>query len=183
MAFLESPRFPEKISFGATGGPEFKTDIAAVLSGVETRNRNWTQARLRYDVAHAARLPEQYNTLRSFFYAVGGMASGFRFKDWSDYTVTASQGVLVLVSGSIYQLYKRYSAGSTNYDRIIQKPISPITVTGGSVASISYTTGRVTMTSGTPTASRVGSKSWAPRSGPPVRTSRSRSPDREHAHA
>ena len=50
MAFLESPRFPGKISFGATGGPQWQTDIAMLDSGVEYANQKGERIRAILDV-------------------------------------------------------------------------------------------------------------------------------------
>jgi hypothetical protein len=33
MSFLETPRFPERIGYGAVGGPMFRTEIAVTGSG------------------------------------------------------------------------------------------------------------------------------------------------------
>jgi uncharacterized protein (TIGR02217 family) len=150
VSFLESPRFPEKISFHALGGPGFQTDIVVVESGAEYRNQNWSQSRRRYEVSHAARRPEAYNTLKAFFHAVSGMATGFRFKDWTDFEATASEGIFVQIDSTHFQMYKRYTAGSINHDRIIQKPITTAVITGGVTPVVDYTTGIVAVASGTP---------------------------------
>ncbi len=82
-----------------------------------------------------------------------GQLSGFRFKDFTDYKDSDmnGQGIFAMIDSTHFQMYKRYTLGSSTYDAKILKPIATITVTGGSVASIDYTTGIVTMTSGTPT--------------------------------
>lgn len=153
MAFIESPRFPENISFGVTGGPDFLTDVVIVNSGVEYRNQVRSLELGSWDVAHAARLPAQYDPLKAFFRIAAGKANAFRFKDWQDYAATSLEGVFTLLTSTTFQMWKRYTSGATTYDRRIQKPVSgTVTVTGGTVSSIDYTTGIVTMTSGTPTA-------------------------------
>jgi uncharacterized protein (TIGR02217 family) len=152
MAFLETPRFPIDISFGATGGPTWQTDIAAVDSGYEYANQNWSQARARYEVGHDARRPELFDALLDFYMAVKGRANQFRFKDWSDFSATAAQGVFSPLTGTTFQMYKRYTAGALTHNRKIVKPVSAVTVVGGTGASVDYTTGVVTVSSGTPTA-------------------------------
>ena len=52
MAFIEV-RFPTDIAYGSAGGPEYSTDIVITQGGYEQRNVNWSQARARYNVAHA----------------------------------------------------------------------------------------------------------------------------------
>jgi len=151
MAFYET-QFPAAISYGAVGGPGFRTDVVVVSSGAEQRNVTWSQARRRYDVAHAARLPTASDAVKAFFHNMNGRAHGFRFKDWTDYAATASEGKFTLLTSTTFQAYKRYTSGSQTYDRKIQKGIATWVITGGTVSAIDYNTGIVTMTSGTPTA-------------------------------
>lgn len=149
MAFYESPRFPEDISYEAVCGPEWRTNVIELNSGHETRNQNWSIARGQYEVAHAARVQSKLDTLLDFFRAVRGRTHGFRFKDWSDFQVTASQGVLTALGGGTYQLYKRYTSGAQTYDRKIQKPVlGSVAVAGGGSYSVDSTTGVVTHNSG-----------------------------------
>jgi hypothetical protein len=51
MSGFHEVRFPDKIAYGATGGPEFATTVVATTSGHEKRNVNWSEARGRWDVA------------------------------------------------------------------------------------------------------------------------------------
>lgn len=153
MAFLESPRFPDHISIDAQGGPGMRTDVIVVNSGAEFRQQNWEQTRHRYEVSQAAKLPEQYEPLKKFFLAVGGRATGFRFKDWMDYKVAAGTGFFSPIDTTHFQLVKRYQAGGALHDRLITKPVNNGTfaIAGGTFLSLDYATGIVTMTSGTPT--------------------------------
>lgn len=152
MAFYEE-QFPPNISYQAQGGPGFQTQIVVVASGAESRNVDWEQARYRFDVAHAARLSADSEAVKAFFVNMQGRAHGFRYKDWTDFTVTTGQGVFVQLTGTTFQMYKRYVSGSRQYDRIIQKPVSgTASVTGGTAVSVDYTTGIVSVSSGTPTA-------------------------------
>ena len=150
MAFYET-QFPSNISYGAVGGPAFKTDVVVVSSGMEQRNMTWSQARRRYDVAHAAREPTVSDAVKAFFHNMRGRAHGFRFKDWTDFSAVAAEGKFVALGGTQFQAYKRYTSGSQTYDRIIQKGIATWTITGGTGVSIDYNTGIVTST-GAPTA-------------------------------
>jgi len=141
-------RFPPNISQGARGGPGFRTDVVVVSSGDELRNVTWAQARRRYDVAHAARLPADAALVTSFFHVCLGRAHSFRFKDWTDFSATISEGKFVSVAGA-NQMVKRYTVGSYTYDRYVTKPVSgTISITGGGTPD--YTTGIVT--GGSPTA-------------------------------
>lgn len=123
MAFTET-RFPVDISYGSRGGPEFSTDIVVMQSGYEQRNSNWSQARLRYNVAYGVKTKAQLDNLISFFRARKGQAEGFRFKDWTDYEiVNESLGVGDGVQ-TAFQLAKTYNSGGGTHQRIIQKPVT-----------------------------------------------------------
>lgn len=166
MSFLESPRFPERISYGAVGGPGFSTDVVTVRSGRESRTVAWAQARARYDVEHGAKTQAETDALVDFFRRVRGRAYGFRFKDWADFQASG-QGLVASVGGvlvggyavghgePVYQLVKRYGSGSYVEDRSIGKPVAgtvSVTRAGSGVAfgasagqiALATTTGLVT---------------------------------------
>lgn len=148
MAFRETPRFPDDISYGVDFGPEFNTIIAINASGDEARNSNWSQARSKGNASHGIRTPAQSLALISFFRVMMGKLHGWRFKDWADFS-DGGAGVVALISGSTYQMYKRYTSGSSTYDRKIQKPVSGSTVVaGGGSYTVDSTTGIITKNSG-----------------------------------
>lgn len=156
MAFKDV-RFPTGVSFYATGGPTFSTTVVTVDSGYETATQNWSLEVGRWEVGHDARIETEWTELLAFFRVVGGRAHTFRFKDWLDYTCTAAQSRLVMLTPTTFQLYKRYHFGPSDdspadnyYLRKITKPIANINVTGGSGVSVNYSTGVVTVSSGTP---------------------------------
>lgn len=151
MSFVEE-QFPPDISFNATGGPAFSTDIVSSFSGHEQRNANWGEARMRWNVAHAAVKDAQRAALIAFYRARSGRAVGFRFKDWSDYQVSA--GVIGTGDGAqtTFQLRKEYASAGIIVQRPITKPVAG-TVTiyvDGAVeagAVVDTTTGIVTLPS------------------------------------
>jgi uncharacterized protein (TIGR02217 family) len=154
MAFLESPRFPENISYHAVSGPEFQTDIIVVNSGYEQRNVNWDIARARFDVGHQGRTKAQTDQLRDFFRAVKGRAHGFRFKDWTDYQVTHSNGRVSKLPSLKYQLTRLYASGTLSDTRLIRKPVTAAFLRNGTPMivgtnpgnySLDTTTGIITM--------------------------------------
>lgn len=129
MSFIETPRFPEDISYHALGGPGYLTDVVVVNSGAESRNQVWSQGRATYEVAHAARTPDKYTVLQAFFRAMKGKTHGFRFKDWTDYQVTVANGVIGAGLGTGYptgQMGKKYTAGALSETRNIVKPITTV---------------------------------------------------------
>ncbi len=159
MSFLETPRFPDEIAAWASGGRGFKTTIVETYGGDEQRNAAWGQRKGEWEVVNAWRVANPavatYNiqALVNFLNIGMGAFGGFRFKDFRDFQDSDmnGQGIFAMIDATHFQMYKRYTLGSSTYDAKILKPVATITVTGGSVASIDYTTGIVTMTSGTPT--------------------------------
>lgn len=152
MAYFEV-QFPSDISLGAIGGAGFQTDVITVNSGYEQRNAVWADARCVFDVSHGVKTQAQLDILLAFFRVMKGRSNGFRFKDWSDYSAAGSQGVFTTIDATHYQMWKRYTTSGNNSDRKIQKPVNgTIQVTGGTGVSVDYTTGIVTVSSGTPTA-------------------------------
>ena len=135
-------RFPERISFGAQGGPEFLTDVVILANGVEARNQNWSTERLRYDVSHAARLEPDWRKLQAFFRVVAGRAKSFRFKDWTDYVCDSGYGVFQTAdTGSPLgkQMYKLYYFNGQAYYRKITKPVVGKITTNA--VNLDYSTG------------------------------------------
>jgi len=128
MAFIESPRFPERIAYGALGGPVFSTTVVAAASGREARNQNWQYPRHEWDVSQGLNSQADFQTLRAFFLAVGkGRRNGWRFKDWADYTAAhsgAEAGVVSGLTSTTFQLVKRYTSGAQTQDRLITKPVA-----------------------------------------------------------
>lgn len=137
-------RFPPRISFGAVGGPRFKTSVAVMASGAESRIQEWELERGEWTVSHSARRPEEWEPLLAFFRVVAGMANTFRFKDWTDYICQAGDGYFVDSGGSPTQkqMVKRYTFGAYTYDRYITKPISGTIVTDAT--GLDYDTGLAT---------------------------------------
>jgi uncharacterized protein (TIGR02217 family) len=155
MAFYESPRFPERIAYGAQGGPEWATTVVVTVSGREQRNAAWQYPRHRWDVSQGINDQADFDTLRAHFLTVQGRLHGWRFKDWSDYTVSLSQGRVQEITTTTFQLVKRYTSGAQTLDRQIRKPLAspfelrnsgtPLTPTTD--YTLDTTTGIVTTTS------------------------------------
>lgn len=124
MIFNEAQRFPSGIGFGAQGGPEYQTGIVTVNSGFESRNVDWAVARARYDVGLRVMSQADTNAIVAFFRSMKGRAYGFRFKDWSDYQVDVTTGVLTKLAPGTWQLAKQYAAGALQEIRATRKPVS-----------------------------------------------------------
>lgn len=153
-SFMESPRFPDNISYGSGGGPSFKTKIFESASGFEQRNVLWDEARAKYNVTQGIRSKEDMDTVLAFFYAVRGRATGFRFKDWADYQLVNEQIATGNSTLTAFNLTKVYAAGATSYTRRIYKPVSGtmvVTVNSNSQVegtdyTVNYATGVITFT-------------------------------------
>ncbi len=122
MTYFVEMQFPSDISYGATGGPMFLTDVVTTVSGHEQRNSKWSQSRARYNVASGIKTETQWQALIAFFRARRGKAVGFRFKDWGDYK--AINQPLLALGGNDYQLVKQYVSGAVVSERVIIKPVS-----------------------------------------------------------
>ena len=149
MAFDEII-FPITVSHQSGGGPMFLTEIIAVRSGQEFRNKQWSLPRYRYNAAAGIRTKADLDLVINFFNVAGGRGDGFRYKDWQDYSVTDE--LLVLTGKEVYQLTRSYSNGVRTLYRTIYKPVASPAVTlkrnGGSFTafSIDTTTGLITLT-------------------------------------
>lgn len=148
MSFIESPRFPDKLAYGASGGPQFRVSIVEVASGFEQRNADWSVERRRYDLIHTAKSRDEFDELLAYYIAIArGRLHGFRFRDPMDYNDTHGDAIGWLGGGvgtgyPSYQMYKRYVSGSNAALRAITKPYGTITVTRSGVA--------VTVSTGSP---------------------------------
>lgn len=122
-SFIET-QFPTDISYGAVGGPMFSTDIITNYGGYEQRNANWSAPLREWNVAHGIKTTAQLNTLITFFHVMQGKATGFRFKDWSDYSAT--QQVIGTGDGveTDFQIIKKYTVASNTFTRTITKPLA-----------------------------------------------------------
>lgn len=151
MSF-EEVQFPSDISYGATGGPMFLTDVVTTVSGHEQRNAKWSQSRAKYNVASGIKTETQWQALISFFRARQGKAVGFRFKDWSDYKAESVQIGVGDDTTTDFQLVKIYTSGAVAVSRDITKPVAGTiniyidAVLQSSGVSIDTTTGIVTFT-------------------------------------
>ena len=157
-------KFPDEISFGSKGGPEFDTTVLELSSGVEKFNTNWQRPRAKYDVSHGIKSRAEMDVLTAFFYVSFGQAFSFRFKDWADYTVSTTQ---IGVGDGVevdFQLIKIYTFTPITYTRLITKPVvgtllgvtvNAVSQTEGVDYTVDYITGIVTFTVAPPAAELV----------------------------
>ncbi|MXN65700.1 TIGR02217 family protein [Stappia sp. GBMRC 2046] len=124
--------FPAEIAFGASGGPERRTDVVTLASGREKRNARWAHSRRRYDAGTGIRSLHDLQAVQAFFERARGRLYGFRFKDPFDNS-TAQAGAEVSPldceigmgdgAATAFQLVKVYGAGTNIYARDISRPV------------------------------------------------------------
>jgi uncharacterized protein (TIGR02217 family) len=78
--------FPIAIGRNASAQAGFSTAIVTSASGVEQRNVDWAQARMRFDAGPGVRSEGDIQALVGFFRARRGAARGFRFRDPFDHS-------------------------------------------------------------------------------------------------
>ena len=117
-------RFPDDISYGASGGPGYNTDVITVKSGKERRNANWAMGRCSWDVSTGLKNQADLDKLIAFFRARLGKAYAFRFKDWTDYRMARQQVASGDGIATAFQLVKAYTDdGGYQVSRDITKPV------------------------------------------------------------
>lgn len=121
---IDEVRLPIDIERGARGGPAYKTSVVVMGSGREQRNKNWDQARNKWDIGFGIQDLDDLMEVVTFFRAREGMSRGFLFKDWSDYRATQD---LIGVGDGVaveYQLARYYGSGVAVHLRTITRPIT-----------------------------------------------------------
>lgn len=128
-------RFPVALSYGATGGPETRTEIITSRSGAEERNAPWAAPRRRYDAGISLRSLDDLDRVLAFFNARHGRLHAFRWKDWGDYKSCAPSANIASGDQRIadgdglsteFQLVKNYTTrkfAETEFVRVIKKPV------------------------------------------------------------
>lgn len=81
MTNFHDVRFPVSLAFGASGGPEFTTQITQLSSGEEYRNAPHALPRRKYDAIAGVKSRAQLSELIQFFISRKGKLYSFRFSD------------------------------------------------------------------------------------------------------
>lgn len=157
MSAFHDVRFPLSVSFGSTGGPEWRNEIVTLTSGMEKRNARWAHSRRHFDAGTGLRSLDDLKTVLAFFEARRGSLHSFRFRDPFDFSsasgnVAPSPFDQQIGSGDgthvLFQLIKRYET----YDRPITRPVSGSVLMGvngvrlaeGEAFTLDSATGNVT---------------------------------------
>jgi len=142
MPAFHDVRFPLELGYGATGGPQFSTQVVTTGSGAEQRNSSWADARLYYDAGVGVRSEADLSALIAFFRARRGQAHGFRFNDPLDHR---GEGELLGVGDGVrtrFLLQKSYGdAGDVQLRRITRPVAGTVGVAVAGVAAGGWTLG------------------------------------------
>lgn len=137
------------IARAATYGPSYSTLVMVTASGSEQRVAQWSIGRYKGSITKEALDLTATAVLLAFFHGRMGKARPFRFKDWSDYTVTNEP--LAPTGVPTVQLIKTYTSGPISFVRSIYAPVLSPAVTlrknGSAFAGyvLDTTTGLVTL--------------------------------------
>lgn len=150
MAFFEF-QFDPRFSYGARGGPTWRTTKVMTRSGRRFVDREWEYPLHRYNVSHAVKTNDDFEAVRAFFYNVAGSYDGFRFKDWSDYEATQANSKLTALGTSpeTWQLQRKYVTGTRTFLRDITKPRAGVAVYRTRASVVTLATATVDITNGT----------------------------------
>lgn len=147
MAKMLDETFPLAVGFGATGGPERRTEIVSLATGEEARNARWADSRRHYDAATGVRSLEDMRAVLTLFEKARGQLYGFRFRDPFDQTASligsppAPTDCQIGVgdgASTVFQLIKTYGSGSLAYSRTITLPAGSLRI---AVAGVELTAG------------------------------------------
>lgn len=154
--------FPECIALNAQSAVQWSTTITMAYGGQVDANQNWQDPLHPFDISFAVKTVSDFAIVKAHFMQVRGRANSFPFKDYTDFEVTVSSGVILDADGiaptadGTFYLNKRYGSGAAAYDRPITRPDNPVQVfrtrasvttdITGSGAVVTYTTGAVAIT-------------------------------------
>lgn len=129
---FDDVRFPLALGREAIAAPVFSTAIVTTASGVEHRNSDWADARMRYDVGPGVRSEADIGELIAFFRARRGAARGFRLRDPFDHSsngmttepAASDQGLGTGDGQTVrFALVKRYGEQDEQQVRRITHPV------------------------------------------------------------
>jgi len=155
------------LAAGVRGKQVRKNTRVVAANGTEQINVDWSRTLRQYELGFVPMTVPQWSTIEGLHEVTEGGAYGMLLSDPKDQTCPITAGVATLISGTTYQLHKRYtSIGSTRTkDRKITRPIaagfdvkvSGVSLTVGSGYTLNTVTGVVTI----PTAPSAGLITWS----------------------
>ena len=124
------------MKFGFVSSPRFSTNITAVASGAERRNRNWAHPLHSFAAPEAVECHEHLVLLHNMWMTTAGPLHSFAFRDPLDFAsrdlpapgveppIGPTDQILGIGDGKTreFQLVRRYSFGGEGYNRVISHP-------------------------------------------------------------
>ncbi|WP_102957771.1 DUF2460 domain-containing protein [Mangrovicella endophytica] len=150
IASFSEERFPLRVAFGSSGGPERRTDVVRLSTGFESRNQRHRHSVRRYDAGSGVRSVDDLLEVLDFFEARRGKLVGFRFRDHLDWQSCRRGGAITALDQTLgtgdgetrrFALMKTYGSGEASYQRPIAKPVAGsvhVAVGGVALAGASY---------------------------------------------
>lgn len=137
--------FPNCPTFGYIAEPAYLVKITSREGGYERRDRKWARPLLSVTASPTGdQSSDDIEEVMAFWHAMGGMSSGFRFLDWTDYKscpLSRSPAVTDMPlapdadSPAKYRLVKQYTAGSIIQVREITRPHGASILIGNEVGA------------------------------------------------
>lgn len=155
-SFIESPRFPEDISYGSSVGKSYITIVNTSKSGEEQRTGVIDEPFKEFEVSHGVKTQEQMQKLEEFFDGVMGRLYAFRYKNWNDFHCPVERSAIRndgtnLAGNGTFNLYKKFGfVNNPRYKRIYKPVAGKIKIFLNGVETTfftcDYTKGIVTLT-------------------------------------
>jgi uncharacterized protein (TIGR02217 family) len=136
-SFMDAVVFPEHISRGSVGGPDWPAEIVELSAGREERNTHIASPLRTYDARYGVRKPNEAHQVLSLYLVAMGRLRGFRFKDWTDFrsgppatAPTALDQPLGTGDGeaTVFALNKLYTVETLTFERRITRPRAGVLV-------------------------------------------------------
>jgi len=156
MTNFHDVQFPARLAFGASGGPQRRTDILQLANGREVRNTTQYHSRRQYNASTSIKTREDAVEINAFFELRRGQLYGFRFRDLLEYSSANGDETIQATDQNLgngdgqrrrFQLMKTYSDDVQHYQRIITKPIAEtviIALNGQLIAASDFTVNGLT---------------------------------------
>lgn len=158
---------PSSVLAGGVRGKQIRSNArTGARNGGMQINVNWARTLRQYELGVSPMTVEQWQAIEGLHEVTEGGAFGFLMSDPKDASASLANGRVSLVSGTTYQLQKRYtSAGSTRTkDRKITRPIAAdfvLQASGVTVAGANYTLNTVTGRLTIPSAPAAATLTWS----------------------
>lgn len=136
-SFMDDVIFPEEISLGSVGGPDWVAEIVTLANGAEERNTRWSAPLRSYDARYGVKTADQVHQIIEHYVVAMGRMRGFRFKDWTDFQSCPPQQApafddqpLGVGDGATktFQLRKTYAVLGHSFVREIVKPYGTVLI-------------------------------------------------------